>query len=80
MVEAMYEWTPVYFKHFQKFFRFFDSEEKPPPMFAKSYAVCMLFENGYCEALPSDNYHSLLDVSDVSMEILKGKKHYAIPC
>ena len=80
MVEAMYERSPAYFKQFQKNFRFFVSEEKPSSMFARNYAVCMHFENGYCELLPSNHYHVLLDVSDVSTEILKRNKLYAVPC
>ena len=80
MVEAMYERSPAYFKQFQKNFRFFVSEEKPSSMFARNYAVCMHFENGYCELLPSNHYHVLFDVSDVSTEILKRNKLYAVPC
>ena len=76
MVEAMYERSPAYFKQFQKNFRFFVSEEKPSSMFARNYAVCMHFENGYCELLPSNHYHVLFDVSDVSTEILKRNKLY----
>ena len=49
-------------------------------MFARNYAVCMHFENGYCEVLPSNPYHVLFDVSDVSTETLKRKKLYAVPC
>ena len=66
----MYERSPAYFKQFQKNFRFFVSEEKPSSMFARNNAVCMLFENGYCEFLPSNHYHVLFDVSVVSTEIL----------
>ena len=40
----------------------------------------MHFENGYCEVLPSNHYHALFDVSDVSTEILKRNKLYAVPC
>ena len=80
MVEAMYERSPAYFKQFQKNFRFFVSEEKPSSMFARNYAVCMHFENGYCELLPSNHYHVLFDVSEVSTEILKRNKLYAVPC
>ena len=80
MLEAMYERSPAYFKQFQKNFRFFVSEEKPSSMFARNYAVCMHFENGYCELLPSNHYHVLFDVSDVSTEILKRNKLYAVPC
>ena len=80
MVEAMYERSPAYFKQFRKNFRFFVSEEKPSSMFAKNYAVCMHYENGYCEVLPSNHYHALFDVSDVSTEILKQNKLYTVPC
>ena len=80
MVEAMYERSPAYFKQFQKSFRLFISEEKPFSMFARNYALCMHFENGYCEVLPSNHYHVLFDVSDVSTEISKQNKLYAVPC
>ena len=40
----------------------------------------MHFENGYFEVLPSNRYHVLFDVSDVSTEILKRNKLYAVPC
>ena len=80
MVEAIYERSPGYFKRFQKNFRFFVSEEKPSSMFARNYAVCMHFENGYCEVLPSNHYHVLFDVSDVSTEMLKRNKLQAVPC
>ena len=80
MVEAMYERLPAYFKQFQKNFRFLVSDEKPSSLFAKNYAVCMHFENGFCEVLPSNHYHVLFDVSDVSTEILKRNKLYAVPC
>ena len=80
MVEAMYERSPAYFKQFQKKFRFFFvSDEKPSSLFARNYAECMHFENGYCEVLPSNHYHVLFDVSDVSTEILKQNKLYAVP-
>ena len=49
-------------------------------MFARIYAVCMHFENGYCELLPSNHYHVLFDVSEVSTKILKRNKLYAVPC
>ena len=49
-------------------------------MYARNYAVCMHFENGYCELLPSNHFHVLFDVSDVSTEILKRNKLYAVPC
>ena len=74
MVEAMYERSPAYFKQFQNNFRFFVSEEKPSSMFARNYAVCMHFKNDYCEVLPSNHYHVLFDVSDVSTEIMKRNK------
>ena len=80
MVEAMYERSSAYFKQFQKNFRFFVSDEKPCSMFARNYAVCMHFENGLFEVLPSNHYHVLFDVSDVSTEILKRKKLYSVPC
>ena len=67
----MYEHSPAYFQQFQKNFRFFVSDEKPSSLFAKNYAVCMQFENGYCEVLPSNPYHVLFDMSDVSTELLK---------
>ena len=76
----MYERSPAYFKQFQKNFRFFVSEEKPTSMFARNYAVCMHFENDYCEVLPSNLYHVWFDVSDVSTEIMKRNKLYAVPC
>ena len=76
----MYEPSPAFFKQFQKSFRFFVSEQKPSSMFARNYALCMHFENGYCEVLPSSHYHVLFDVSDVSTEILKRNKLYAVPC
>ena len=77
-MEAMNERSPAYFKQFQKNFRFFVSEEKPSSMFARNYAVCMHFENGYCEVLPSNHNHVLFEVSDVSTEILKRNKLYAV--
>ena len=40
----------------------------------------MHFENGYYELLPSNHYHVLFDVSEVSTEILKRNKPYAVPC
>ena len=80
MVEARYERPPAYFKQFQKNFRFFVSDEKPSSMFARNYAVCMHFENGFCEVLPSNHYHVLFDLSDVSTEILKQNKLYSVPC
>ena len=80
LVEAMYERSPGYFKQFQKNLRFFVSEEKPSSMFARNYAVCMHFENNYCEVLPSNHYHWLFYVSDVSTEKLKQNKFYAVPC
>ena len=49
-------------------------------MFARNYVVCMHFENGFCEVLPSNHYHVLFDVSDVSTEILKRNKFYEVPC
>ena len=49
-------------------------------MFARNYAVCMHFENGYCEVLPSNHYHVLFDVSDVSTKIINRNKLYAVPC
>ena len=76
----MYERSPGYFKQFQKNFRFFVSEEKPSSMFARNYAVCIHFENGYCEVLTSNHYHVLFELSDVSTEILKRNKLYAVPC
>ena len=79
-MEAIYERSPGYFKQLQKNFRFFVSEEKRSSMFARNYAVCMHFENGYCEVLHSNHYHVLFDVSDVSTEILKRNKLYAVPC
>ena len=63
------------FKKFQAFV----SEEKLSSMFARNYAVCMHFENGYCEVLPSNHYHELFDVSEVSTEIMKRNKFYAVP-
>ena len=42
--------------------------------------MCKHFENGYCEVLPSNQYHVLFDVSDVSTEIMKRNKLYAVPC
>ena len=80
MEEDMYERPPAYFKQFQKSLRFFVSEEKPSSMFARNYAVGMHFENGFSEVLPSNHYHVLFDVSDVSTEILKQNKLYAVPC
>ena len=76
----MYERSPAYFKQSQKNFRFFVSEEKSSSMFARNYAVCMHFENGYCELLPSNHFHVLFDVSDVLTEILKRNKLFAVPC
>ena len=76
----MYERSPAYFKQFQKKFRFFVSEEKPALRFARNYAVSINFENGYCKVLPSNHYHVFFDVSDVSTEILKRNKLYAVPC
>ena len=49
-------------------------------MFAKHYAVCMHFGNGYCEILSSNHYHVLFDVSDVSTEPMKRNKLYAVSC
>ena len=80
MVEAMYERSPAYIKQFQKNFRFFFSEKKPSSMFARNYSVCMHFQKGYCELLPSNHYLVLFDVSDVSTEMLKRNKLYAVPC
>ena len=40
----------------------------------------MHFENGFCDVLPSNHYHVLFDVSDVSTEILKRNKFYSVPC
>ena len=80
MVDAMCGRSPAYCKQFQKIFRFFVSEEKPSSMFARNYAVCMHFENGYCEVLPSNHYHVLFDLSDVSTEILKRNKFFAVLC
>ena len=80
MVEAMYEQSPAYFKQFQKKIQVFRLRRKTSSMFARNYAVYMHFENGFCEVLPSNHFHMLFDVSDVSTEILKRSKFYSVPC
>ena len=76
----MYERSPAYFKQFQKNFRFYISEEKPCTQFFKNFALCMHQDSVFCRVLPSNHYHVLFDVCDVSTEFLKRTKFYSVPC
>ena len=76
----MYERSPAYFKQFQKKIRFFVSEEKPSSMFAKITLFACILKTAIVNCYPSNHYHVLFDVSDVSTEIIKRNKLYAVPC
>ena len=77
----MFERSPVYFKQFQKAFKFSVYEEKPKLNGVKNFALCAHFENLFC-TLKTNHHHVLVDTSDVtkSSDKSKLKKSYTVPC
>ena len=79
MVEAMLEGSPGYFKQFQKAFNFSVCDEKSELNSVRNYAVCVQFENPFCN-LKTIHYHILLDTSDVTKSSDKSEFKKAIQC
>ena len=79
MVEAMYERSPIYFKQFQKQFKFQIVEEKPTLSNTNVYAVCAHFDSEFCR-LVTNHYHVLLDTTTFEKETLKRNRNFPVPC
>ena len=79
MVEAMYERSASYFKHFQKQFRFKIVDQKPTDITSSiNHAVCPHFESECCQI--ATNHFQLLIDSSIDIGSTKQNKSFAVPC
>lgn len=85
MVEAMYEFSPDYFKKLQKPFRYFTCKQLPDFSSSRIKNFAYGFHNSthieHCNVDDYPHYHVIMD-GECNSDFLKGHnvKTYAIPC
>ena len=86
MVEAMFERSPIYFKQFQKQFKFLVTNEKINWSSVKNFAVRSHFDSEFCQlttTTSTNHFHVLIDTSEAVTtynDIFKRNKAFPVSC
>ena len=88
MVEAMFERSTIYFKQFQKPFKFLLTNEKINLSGVKKFAVRSHFDSAFCQLTTTttkstNHFHVLIDTSEAATtydDIFKRNKAFPVFC